>query len=368
MPGSWTEQNPQTTGNLLIINKVVFNPTLGLWVAVGQRNGGIPTATPLVWTSPDAQTWTLQTASQGYRWQSVASNSVVMVALTNTVLTAIGGNVTDQVMTSTDGVTWVGRQSAERNGWEDIVWADTLGLFVAVADTSGDGLSIHRVMTSPDGINWTQQIPASITPSFGWAAIAWGNNTLVATATDAGATSVMTSPDGVHWTQRNTTISVSPRIRGLAYSSQLGLFVMSCGQGHVLRSPNGITWTDWNGIPAGWNSTLGHQCAWAPTGIGVTFDATPTDHAILRAATESPALGRFIISPGAGVANMISSTDGATWVLEVTPTLRVWDALGAVQLKGAPVGANTDLPLSPDGVSGGIINGCPSDIPLPAGV
>jgi hypothetical protein len=47
--------------------------------------------------------------------------------------------------------------SAADNNWVNITWAPELGLLVAVA-TSGTG---NRVMTSPDGINWTTRSTAN---------------------------------------------------------------------------------------------------------------------------------------------------------------------------------------------------------------
>ena len=51
---------------------------------------------------------------------------------------------------------WTLRDSAADNEWYSVCWSPELGLFAAVA-YSGTG---NRVMTSPDGINWTSRVSA----------------------------------------------------------------------------------------------------------------------------------------------------------------------------------------------------------------
>jgi hypothetical protein len=89
-----------------------------------------------------------------------AGNLTVGNALTVTGKVGIGTNNPDSKVDITGsvitGITWnantfTTRTSAADNNWRDVVWAPELGLFVAVA-VSGTG---NRVMTSPDGINWT---------------------------------------------------------------------------------------------------------------------------------------------------------------------------------------------------------------------
>jgi len=59
--------------------------------------------------------------------------------------------VGNRVMTSPNGIDWTIRVSAADNGWHSVCWSPELELFCAVS-YSGTG---NRVMTSPDGINWT---------------------------------------------------------------------------------------------------------------------------------------------------------------------------------------------------------------------
>ena len=88
----------------------------------------------------------------------------------------------DRVMTSPDGVNWTAQVAAEQNFWGSVTFGN--GLFVAVA---GDGT--NRVMTSPDGINWTAQTAAEENP---WVSVTFGNGLFVAVAFD-GTNQVMTA-------------------------------------------------------------------------------------------------------------------------------------------------------------------------------
>ena len=63
-------------------------------------------------------------------------------------LLALTGITTLQAQT---GTTWTSRTSATDNSWNSVTYGN--GLYVAVS-SSGTG---NRVMTSPDGINWTSR-------------------------------------------------------------------------------------------------------------------------------------------------------------------------------------------------------------------
>jgi hypothetical protein len=60
---------------------------------------------------------------------------------------------------------WTTRTSAANNNWRTIIWAYEVGLFVAVSNSG----SSNRVMTSPDGINWTTRT----TNNNSWVFVTW---------------------------------------------------------------------------------------------------------------------------------------------------------------------------------------------------
>lgn len=149
------------------------------------------TTTEQVLTSSDAITWVVQQASAASVWRGLTYGNGLFVA--------VGSAPAGQVMTSPDGITWTARTSAAINTWTSVVYAN--GLFVAVA-SSGTG---NRVMTSPDGIDWTSRA----TPADNnWSSVTYGNGLFVAVA-NLGTNRVMTSPDGINWTLRTSAIDIN---------------------------------------------------------------------------------------------------------------------------------------------------------------
>jgi lipid-binding SYLF domain-containing protein len=130
------------------------------------------------------------------------------------VAVATSGN--NQVMTSSDGITWTARAEAEANQWYSVCWSKERGLFVAVA-TSGT----NRVMTSPDGITWTARAAAEANA---WVSVCWSKERgmFVAVAFD-GTNRVMTSPDGITWTAR--TAAEANSWLSVCWSPERGMFV-----------------------------------------------------------------------------------------------------------------------------------------------
>lgn len=104
-------------------------------------------------------------------------------------------------MTSPDGINWT-QQTLGGGGfeeaWQSVVWSSTVGLFVAVSH----GGVVNSVMTSPDGINWTLRAALSNQ----WTCVTYSENEgLFVAVSDTGTGDrVMTSPDGITWTSRNS--------------------------------------------------------------------------------------------------------------------------------------------------------------------
>jgi hypothetical protein len=84
----------------------------------------------------------------------------------------------------------------------DIVWAESLGLFVGVGGTLTGPAAL--VLTSPDGVTWTARTAADTSL---WHGLAWSGSLLVAVAS-TGANQVMTSPDGTHGRRGPPPLSV----------------------------------------------------------------------------------------------------------------------------------------------------------------
>lgn len=208
----------------------------------------------------------------------------------------------------------------------DVIWADSLGLFVAVGNS---GL----VLTSPTGQTWTKRTAAS---AVNWMGVAW-NGTVLAAVASSGASRVMTSPDGVTWTSR--TAAHANTWWSVCWADSLGLFVAvsnnnsgSDNAQQVMTSPDGITWT-----------------GQAPASFG-TWNAVAW----------SEDSGLLVARQGAGVASVMTSTDAVTWTGQATDAN--WQPVGgalawlpSAALFAGPIrnGATTDYGVltSPDGVT-----------------
>ena len=97
------------------------------------------------------------------------------------------------------------------------------GLFVAVGEFHDGG----TILTSPDGVNWTQRVPGT---SNDLESVGYGNNTFVAVGWYG---IIFTSPDGVNW-----MVQTSPTrafLSGVTYGN--GTFVAVAFYGTILTSP-----------------------------------------------------------------------------------------------------------------------------------
>ncbi|MCX6911613.1 MAG: hypothetical protein NT167_00870 [Verrucomicrobia bacterium] len=103
--------------------------------------------------------------------------------------------------TSTDGVNWGAAYISSTNLYS-IAYGD--GIFVSVG---ASGL----VMTSPDGLNWTQQT-SGVTNNAGWSGIAYGSGEFVAVA--GGLNAVWSSINGSNWIAHATC----PYVSSLTYA------------------------------------------------------------------------------------------------------------------------------------------------------
>lgn len=195
----------------------------------------------------------------------------------------------NRVITSPNGIDWTSRASAADVPWKDVTWSVDLSLFVAVGGSTLT--ATEQVMTSPDGITWTSRTASSDRT---WSGVVWAPSlSLFAAVAQDGAAAgvVMTSPDGITWTAR--TAPASKSWRKVTWATALGLFIavgsIVGATDEVMTSPDGINWTlrdpavNSNG---GW-----YDVAWSPT------------------------LSRAVIVglPSGGAAAILYSDNGTTW-------------------------------------------------------
>ncbi len=177
--------------------------------------------------------WNKITSASNNDWMSVAWGNIN----NDDVLVAVSSNgLNDRIMISKNNISnWESVQSPADHYWTSIVWSPELELFCAVA-ASGN---YNRVMTSPDGFNWSLQI----TPNNDWRSITWGNNMFVAVASSGTGDRIMTSTDGINWISRTSTYD--NYWTSVIWSADLELFCAVAAYGNsyrIMTSNNGINW------------------------------------------------------------------------------------------------------------------------------
>jgi len=262
---------------------------------------------------PTGQNW-ISRQSPGNMWRSITYGNGLFVAVAQ-------NGTGNRVMTLPDGINWTARTSAADNQWMSVAYGS--GLFVAVA-TSGTG---NRVMTSPDGIKWTARQSAA---DSNWYGVVYGNGLFVA-AGRFGA--IMTSPDGITWTLQ-TTSSTLYTLNAITYGN--GLFVVAANYG-VLTSPDGIVWTEqlqgttsnqWYGVTYGNGLFVavssfgsGDLIITSPEGIIWTVRQSPADY-LWNSVTYGN--GLFVAVAGGTVGGVMTSPDGITWTAQQNVPNEYW--------------------------------------------
>ena len=201
----------------------------------------------------------------------------------------------DRVLTSPNGIDWTARTSAADYFWRSVCWSEEQNKFVAVS-SSGTG---DRVMTSSDGITWNlQTTPAD----YEWTCVIWVKelSIFVAVAQSGSGNRVMTSPDGITWNLQTTPADY--RWRSVCWSPELSLLVAVAESGagnRVMTSPNGIVWTT---------------------------QVTPED-LDYQSVCWSSELALFVAVAGTGTTGrVITSKDGINWTLR-TSILSYWNSV-----------------------------------------
>ncbi len=257
-------------------------------------------------------------------WSSITYGNGLYVAVANS-------GTGNRVMTSPDGINWTSRTSASDNNWSSVTYGN--GVFVAVAD--GGPVTANLVMTSPDGINWTSRSASSNA----WKSVTYGNGLFVAVSSSGTTARVMTSSNGIAWTNR--TASSNNNWSGVTYGN--GQFVAVANTGatnRVMTSTDGITWTgrsaaaasDWKSITYGnglyvavANNGTGNRVMTSPDGItwtGRTASAANSWTGITYVN------GLFVAVANSGTGNRVmTSPDGITWTSRNAAAENSWSGV-----------------------------------------
>ena len=238
---------------------VCWSPQLRIFVAVS--SGG--STNDRVMISSNGSSWTI--ISQGVEvnsWNSVCWSPELglFVAVATT-------GATNRVMTSTNGTSWTARPAASLNSWRSVCWSPELGIFVAVSD-----IGSNQVMTSPNGISWTSRVAGNENNSAAgapyacsWLSVCWspelgmfaaGGNTTVNSFVGP-LYRLMSSPDGINWTPRLSPQATTYDM--LCWSPQLMLFTFITAGGMQVSSADGINWGGYTPFSINWRSIC-----WSP--------------------------------------------------------------------------------------------------------
>jgi len=149
---------------------------------------------------------------------------------------AVGADGT--IVTSANGgITWDQQVVPPDISLSGVVYSPDLTMFVAVG---ADSVTNNVILTSPDGINWTQATQPGGFGTGGLFAVAYGSTNFVAVG--AGGVTLH-SPGGSTWSQGSTSLGTN--LNGVAYGTPntTPTFVAVGANGSIIYSTNyGQTW------------------------------------------------------------------------------------------------------------------------------
>jgi predicted phage tail component-like protein len=179
-------------------------------------------------------------SSDGVNWESFPSgftdylNDIVYSeSLHLFVIDINGGNF----LISSDGENWTRVASGIAvSTTAEITYSDRFNMFVVVGSNG-------TIMTSSDGVTWTSRTSGT---SYFLLDVIYDDTTRLFVAVGFSGT-ILTSSNGVTWTSR--TSGRQEDLNSVAYCKDFGMFIITGNNGVVLASSNGITWTrKWNTV------------------------------------------------------------------------------------------------------------------------
>jgi hypothetical protein len=294
---TWT---PDSSRNLIRWMSVCWSPECRLFVAVSTAGA--------IMYSPDGKNWNLNNVTG--RWYAICWSKELglFVAVEET-----GTRITR----SSNGISWntITIQSTIIN----ICWSPQLGLFVAV----GGG----NIVTSTDGTTWISRL--STNPEVKLRDVCWSPELQIFVAVGSGFQSnekmerLITSSNGITWTSRS--LPISETWKNLTWSPQLGIFVLlNDGVGQVLISGDGINWKYIPGI-----NVKSWDCCWcAELGIFVSCNVYELHTSSL--------IGRTPTSYNVFDSSFNSIDESGNWTFSkiTTPAANITDLSGVITING----------------------------------
>jgi len=220
--------------------------------------------------------------------------------------------------TSTDGSSWVGRQS----GRTDSLWTICYGngtFVVGEGNPVRPGYSGWAVLTSRDGMTWQRTVLLTCSP---FSNISFTHGKFVATLGNDGCGGVAFSDDGVHWTES--------LVRS-CYASAFGNGLWLAAAQATMVSETGTNWTvtaesfvSFGSIAFGNGTFVGMARATSSPGNpytttdGLQWTQWPTRGPVFRWGTVAFAHDTFVMAGDTGV--ICTSRTGTNWIERVPET------------------------------------------------
>ena len=269
--------------------------------------------------STNGTTWTQSNTVHSLRWGSITYGNGLFVAVSDgpfynvTTIGTGGQQLNSHVMTSPDGITWTNRYSSD-TGWSGITYG--AGLFVAVAYSSTG----NRVMTSSDGINWTQRPSAN--DSLSWYGITYGNGIFVATAVTGSGNRVMTlNPAGGLTLNRITTEETTTNLVKFGQNGATLSAYPSKNYTWVARTPSatanwyGVCYGNGQFVAVAYGGTGTNQVMTSPDGyIWTTRQSSAANNWNSVCYGELSGNNMYVAVSTTGSNKVMTSTDGVTWL------------------------------------------------------
>ncbi len=202
-PGAWTGR--------IHPNAVVFNDRV--WVF----NGINPVTFADLWSSPDGTSWTQDLTLVPWFYRHGCVSEVFDSRLWMIGGVSGGAIHGDDVWSSPDGINWTEEVAdAPWNGrayHSGAVFDGRIWILGGQESRPGPDLMHSDVWSSPDGVNWAQEVGAAgWTPREGHATVVFNNKLWVLGGWDFDhLNDVWSSPDGVNWTQELAAAPWEPR-------------------------------------------------------------------------------------------------------------------------------------------------------------
>ncbi|MFN3701540.1 MAG: hypothetical protein ACK4VI_08490 [Alphaproteobacteria bacterium] len=251
---SWTERT-MTTG--LFALEYGNGRFVGIQTFTGGRTAVV---------SEDGETWNTYANAlpSGGDWRSVVYGHAGFVA--------VDGEGSSRVAISPDGITWTAvnvQPDVPGGRWTKIAYGN--GRYAAIRGWGYDGTG-PSVMTSTDGINWVGQ---AATDGCGGQSMAYDTSGGFVSAGCWG-TWLIRSVDGITWTLGGWS-GVQPEFNNISFGEDIG-YVGISGT-HTYYSTDGLSWAR-QAVPAGWGGPFDANASAYGNGIFVAV----RENAVLRGA------------------------------------------------------------------------------------